>query len=135
MNKLKEKYDNFDILTLQNAAGTVVNMDYFPVRVTELPTGMTADEFLEEIRTNINDFVDTDLSGFSPEDEVETGTDETDLWESEEPIGAILHIEIPMDEGSVICSDYDSDQWKFSTIRAPWDYDHPVSGTREFGYT
>lgn len=42
--------------------------------------------------------------------------------------------EIPLDDGSVICSEKKSNRWKFSTIFAPTDTYHPVSGTREFGF-
>lgn len=56
-------------------------------------------------------------------------------WDAPDPIGSILNIDIPGDNGSVIVSDYNSSNWTFSTIRSPWARDHPVSGNRRFGYT
>ncbi len=43
-------------------------------------------------------------------------------------------IPFPAGDGSVICSDYQSNYWRFATISAPKDWIHPVSGTREFGF-
>lgn len=146
INTLKQNYPtaaalftgNFGIQYLQNASGTVVNMDYFPVTVSQLPTingqQQTASQFLEYIRQNLNSFVDPQYSDFSPYNAVSTGVNETSLWNSSNPVTAIIHIEIPFDEGSVICSDYAQNHWRFTTISAPGDKTHPVSGTREFGY-
>lgn len=119
----------YNLQTIQNAAGKVVNLDYFSVNVSQLPTGFTPESLLNQIRQNINSFVDPTLSTFSPYD-----SEEANLWGSSNPLGSIIHIEIPYDDGSVICSDYSSSQWKFSTIFAPADTYHPVSGTREFGF-
>lgn len=125
---------NFNIQTLESARGTTLNMDYFSVTVTELPNGMTANHFLNHIRTNINDFINTNLSNFQPYNLTNTNTNENALWLSNNPLGTVLHIDIPGDPASVICSDFNNQQWKFSTITSPGDYIHPVSGTREFGY-
>ncbi|MFV5687459.1 hypothetical protein ACM55M_02400 [Flavobacterium sp. ZT3R25] len=55
-------------------------------------------------------------------------------------MGAIIHINIPTaGDGSVVCSEYTSNSWIFTTIEVPWglnqgqDGVHPVSGNREFG--
>jgi hypothetical protein len=113
-------------------------MDYFPIKVTKLPDingqPATAAQFLEYLRRNINSFVNTELSEFTPYNAVYTGTNEAAIWTSQNPVGAIIHIEIPFDEGSVICSDYNPNYWRFTTISAPYDWSHPVSGTREFGF-
>ncbi|MGB5944417.1 MAG: hypothetical protein WBG71_16145 [Leeuwenhoekiella sp.] len=133
-------FGDFDVQYIDDAEGAVVNMDYFPVVIDRLPTNpitgqrFTADGFLEYIRLNINDFVDTDFSSFSPENEVDTGYDESAIWFSSYPLGAILHIEIPFNDGSVVCSEIENDNWIFSTIEAPWDFAHPVSGNRQIGY-
>jgi len=134
MNALKDKFGGFDIQTLENASGKVVNMDYFSVKVTQLPRGLTAEQFLDRIRKNINQYVNEEFSGFYTNREVDTGYDESAIWNSNNPVGAILHIEIPYDEGSVICSSYQQRNWIFTTIKAPWDFDHPVSGARQFGF-
>lgn len=36
-------------------------------------------------------------------------------------------------DGSVICSDQDNLRWTFTTIESPIDWNHPVSGNRQFG--
>ena len=36
-------------------------------------------------------------------------------------------------DGSVICSDRSLTGWTFTTIESPVDWNHPVSGNREFG--
>ena len=127
---------DFEIQNLSDASGTVVNMDYFSVNVTTLPIGMTAEDLLYEIRTNINSFINTEYSEFSPYDEYSGYPyNEGSIWNSSNPLGAILHIKIPKDQGSVICSDYQDNYWRFTTISAPYDWTHPVSGTREFGFT
>ncbi len=126
---------DFDIQRIENAVGNVVNLDYFSVKVDKLPQGMSATALLKRIRTDFNSFINTDFSEFTPYDLVNTGVNEESLWNSDNPLGALLHIEIPKDEGSVVCSDYSPNQWKFTTIRAPKDWDHPVTGNREFGFT
>lgn len=136
-------WNTFAIQTLQNAEGTVVNMDYFSVNIATLPndptTGnqFTADEFLNYFRRNINDFSSGSGSSFEPFCEELTPSicqQETDLWNSNDPTGAIIYIDIPLDDGVVICSESHNDYWYFMTLNAPYAGNHPVSGTREFGY-
>ncbi|MCA6421241.1 MAG: hypothetical protein IM568_00305 [Flavobacterium sp.] len=135
----------FDIQTISNAKGAAINLDYFPLTINQLPnnpsTGQqfTPTQFLNYIRRNINLFVNTDISEFSPS--TITGIDESQIWYSNNPIGAIIHINIPLPagDGSVICSQYNTTSWTFTTIQVPWgvnqgqDGIHPVSGNREFG--
>lgn len=129
---LHENYDsNFSLLDIEEARGTVVNMDEFSVTISDLPNGMNAGQFLNYIRININNFIDTDFS------EYDFGTYSgfyNKRWDAPDPTGSILNIDIPGDNGSVIVSNYNSTNWTFSTIRSPWAYDHPVSGNRQFGY-
>jgi len=122
-------------------------LDYFSTTITQMPidpnTGEEWDpaELFEHIRTNINEFVDTQNSEFSP-----ILADET-KWFSENPVSAVVSIDIDIlkltdyfgDDGSVICSQYESCCWIFSTVQAPAfpateDGYHPVSGNRKFGY-
>lgn len=153
MQKLKQLDDKFlvgdaGLQTIADGSGSVVNMDYFPVTVKTLPKNpatnqtFTAPEFLNHIRKNINSFLDTDLSEFTPS--TLTGINEEALWNSSNPVGTIMHIEIGggAGDGSVVCSFYSESKWIFSTIEVPfdwitsgWDGQHPVSGNREFGYT
>ncbi len=94
----------------------------------------TQTELFNHIRLNINDFFD-DLE-FTPVVNSSYYLNETPIWNSSNPLGAILSININPDEGSVVCSNYNSTtgEWYFSTITVPWDGSHPVSGHRAFGY-
>ncbi|KAF5280095.1 hypothetical protein FQR65_LT15085 [Abscondita terminalis] len=66
-------------------------MDYFPVTVNQLPiingTRLTPEQFLNHIRTNINNFVDTGYSECTPYNNY--GVDDRNLWNSSNPLGAI----------------------------------------------
>ena len=136
--------DDFYMQTLQNATGSIVNCDFFAVRIQQLPPGMTADYLLEYFRKNINTFITTPLTTrFNPyKDGV--SIDETQLWKSpfESSLGSLVSIKLNLiEKGSVVLSDYyrnfnvgqQKHRFKFSTIRTPFDWNHPVSGNREFG--
>jgi hypothetical protein len=132
-------FDSWAIQTLNEANGTIANMDYFSVSVSNLPnnpsTGsqFTPESFLDYFRRNINDFADG--STFSPYCETPSlCTQETNLWNSDNPIGAIVYIDIPGDDGVVVCSEFTSSYWYFMTLEAPGAGNHPVSGTRQFGF-
>lgn len=125
------------IQSINNAYSTVVNMDYFPVTVSQLPTvngqQMTPEAFLHHIRTNINAFVDNYEAIFTPYNHF--GVNDEGLWNSSNPTGAVVSIDIwGPDNGSVITSYSSQDQWTFTTIYDPLNWEHPVSGNRDFGY-
>lgn len=125
------------IQNIDNAYSSVVNMDYFSVKVSKLPSvggeQMSAENFLQMIRVNINGFIDQNRSKFTPYSYY--GVDDNDLWNSPNPLGAILGIDIPgPDNGSVIVSKSSSTGWTFTTINDPKYHDHPVSGNRDFGF-
>jgi len=130
---------------LEPTAAPSINMDYFSTTITQMPinpeTGQqwSPDDLFHHLRTNINDFVDTDNSTFTP-----IQGDES-LWLSDNPVSAVITINIdlplgfPGDDGSVICAQNESCCWIFSTVKAPHfpitsDGLHPVSGNRQFGY-
>lgn len=147
LNGLDENsFGDFNVQNVEDAAGVVVNMDYFPVTINTLPKKpgsnerFTPNEFLNHVRKNINNFINTNYSSFTPS--TVTGINESAIWLSNNPVGAVLHINIPNGpgDGSVICSKYSSNQWIFTTIEVPYnlfmqgfDGEHPVSGNREFG--
>jgi hypothetical protein len=116
-----------------------VNLDYYPVQVSRLPPNFaSADLFLRHIRLNINDFIDTRLTKFSAYNK-----DENKLWLSNNPLGAILHLNFyvrlvgvsaNVDEGAVVVSDYKPNYWRVSTIWTAMEGGHPISGNREWGY-
>ncbi len=147
---VKNKIENIDsqtgwftsagIQTLNDSNnGAVVNMDFFPITITQMPKKTngqtyTQKELFDYIRTHINDFFD-DLI-FTPIVNSSYNLNDDILWNSNNPLGAILSINITGNEGSVVCSNYTAmtGEWYFSTITAPWDGTHPVSGNRSFGY-
>ncbi|WP_418121723.1 hypothetical protein ACNFU2_11415 [Chryseobacterium sp. PTM-20240506] len=130
--------DEFTIQNLDLASGSNINMDLFPIRITNMPIKpgtnqkYTPSEFFDFFRKNINQFAES----FTPIVNTSYGINDTALWFSNNPLGALIHIEIPGDNGTVICSGYNSQAWVFTTIQAPLHLDglHPVSGNRLFGY-
>lgn len=133
-------FSSANIQTLHDSNnGAVVNMDFFPVTVSEMPKksngeAFTQKELFDYIRTHINDFFD-DLA-FTPVVNSSYDINDNTLWLSDNPLGAILSINILMNEGSVVCSKYNNltGEFYFTTINVPWDGTHPVSGNRAFGY-
>lgn len=133
-------WSNWEITDLDDAASARINMDLFPVKISSLPNKpntnqkYTPDEFFEFFRKNINLFAEK----FTPIKDDYYGIDDTALWFSDNPLGALIHIEIPIDNGTVVCSGVSSNTWIFSTIKAPmsmgYDGIHPVAGNRVFSY-
>ncbi len=129
------------VQTIRNASGVAINLDNFSVFMNDLPTvngnRLSLEEFVTYVRLNLNSFVDTNLASFSPHGY--TGENETGIWQSGNPLGAVIDLDIlGPDNGSVIVSEvnlggYGSAGWAFTTIHDPWNGDHPVSGTRIFG--
>ncbi|MBK8474361.1 MAG: hypothetical protein IPL33_20530 [Sphingobacteriales bacterium] len=160
--KLADLGDEYWIQTLYNAtnwdfgheATAAVNMDFFGVRITQMPLNillqpMTPEEFLESIRVAwaTESVLGQGTECYQPfppyggyfRYNVGYEEEEEMLWLSEFPKSTIFSIKMA-DDGSVIVSDYASCCWTFSTLNAPgWfeadSYDgyHPVSGNRRFG--
>jgi len=155
MNKVKNLQENHEALLgdwniqyLENAGGKVVNMDYFSVNIATLPinpnTGQrfTSVQFLDYFRRNINNFVTG--TNFSPYCEISAiCQQETNLWNSSNPLGAIIKLDISLyngpggnilaNDGVVISAENRANYWRFMTMEAPYDSEHPVTGTRQFG--
>lgn len=124
-----------------NAEGALVNLDYFSIKVSTLPIKpgggrYTAIEFLDYVRKNLNSFLDNNVATFSPYNDLI----EKPLWESSNPFGAIMRFDIPValgglasQDGTVICSSNSTNEWTFTTVESPVDWNHPVSGHRQFG--
>ncbi|KOS06711.1 hypothetical protein AM493_12225 [Flavobacterium akiainvivens] len=141
----QQNFGDYNIQYIQGARGAICNMDYFPVKISVFPTNpqtgqpFTPFQFLNYVRTNLNNFVDTTISSFFPS--TITGYNEAQIWNSSNPVNAIIHINISgaAGDGSVICSKSTGTTWMFTTIEVPWkstdEFDgiHPVSGNREFG--
>jgi hypothetical protein len=92
------------IQKINDAYSTVVNMDYFPVTVSQLPIvngqRLGPGQFLNYIRTHINDFTDHSKT-FAPYNY--GGVDDRSKWTSTDPKGAIVAIDLPgPDDASVL---------------------------------
>jgi hypothetical protein len=116
-----------------------INIDYYPVKITKMPTITgalaTPEILLRHIRLHLNEMVDWEHAGFEPFDAIENTK-----WISANPLGAIIHIDMApgggnLDDGSVVTSSVTQRSWTFSTIWISSDQGHPVSGNRMFGYT
>lgn len=120
-----------EIQDLRDAWGGVVNMDYFAVSmdVQDIPNGMTPEQFLVEIRSNLNGY--TDVDGVNWTEVVGSMSDPN-------PLGAVVSISLAgggwIEEGSVIVSEHSPSRWTFSTVYTTFDGAHPVSGNRRFGF-
>lgn len=134
-------YGQAKVQDILEAKGTVVNCDYFPVHITQLPSingvVMKPNEFLEYFRLNINSFINKSTATFNPY--VDILIDETSSWNSNNPLGSILHIDM-INDGSVVVSDYlnndpflNQASFTVTTLKTPLDGMHPVSGNRRFG--
>lgn len=138
----------FEIQTLENATGRIINNDFFPVRIKQLPPGLTAATLLEYFRLHINDFT-SDLAIFEPlRIDINNNPlgnpfiDETYLYSSayQNSVGTLIHIDMAND-GTVVESEYnqnftvnhESHNFTFTTMKSPLDFDHPVSGNRRMG--
>ncbi len=132
--------DDLIIQNLDNAQGKSLNMDLFTVKISNLPNKpgttqkFTAKEFFDYFRLHLNDFAET----FTPVVDTDLGVNDTALWNSTNPLNALISIYIPVivghNNGTVICSGVTSNTWVFTTITSPWDSEHPVSGNRFFSY-
>ncbi|MCX8533885.1 hypothetical protein [Chryseobacterium luquanense] len=133
-------WSNWQITDLDDGASTRINMDVFPIKINSLPNNpnsnqkFTPEEFFNFFRLNLNQFAEK----FTPIVDSYYGINDTNLWNSSNPLGSLIHIEIPFDNGTVVCSGFGSKAWVFSTIKAPmsngYDGVHPVAGNRLFGY-
>jgi len=126
-----------------------VSFDLYPVKVTRLPVKgvakpVSTERLLSTIRNNINEFIDTRNTMFSP-----FGLNKTERsinerrWHSNSPLGAILHLDINILPGSlklnvedatVMVTEFTAEHWVFSTVYTPANQYHPVCGNREFGF-
>lgn len=127
---------NMSSLSLAAASSAHINLDYFPIRVTKLPTvdgqQLTADQFLDFIRRNLhtNLFIPTTLSQFQT-----YAQEDNQIWFSSNPYRAVLKIDLlGPDNAAVVIVESTNDHWIFHTIATPDTGDHPVSGQRMFGY-
>lgn len=127
------------IQNLDYSSSFTINMDVYPVKIANMPEKSpgikyTPAEFFDYFRKNINDFTDVNHGKFYPVVEPQYGIDDTELWNSTNPLGSLITIKIPADNGTVVCTGFGAQAWIFTTVKSPWDGEHPVSGNRLFGY-
>lgn len=133
-------FNGFDLQLIEFADGAKVNMDFYPITISNFPinpnTGQafTPQSFFQLMRQSLNSF----LSGASASFSAYNSTELT-KWNSNAYLTSIMRFDIDVSEwitqdGSVICVEQHPQRWKFATMRTPQDFDHPVSGVREFGY-
>lgn len=129
---------NWHIHTIELAAGPV-NLDNYRVKILKQPSEEGLDSLeglLEHIRLNMNDFL--------PQDKVRFGAYsffDAAKWRSDHALGAVMRFDfgngridaLNLEDGSVVCSSYSSTHWIFSTLWTGGDFNHPVSGNRQFG--
>lgn len=135
--------DAYNIQSLTKASGAIVNCDYFPVRITKMPTDYTPASLLDYFRTHINLFIDPNLGmSFGP---YYQGTIFNDAQKCSAPyeasVGALWHLNLGGTDGSVVESGYEnivdgtyqSHYFTFTTMETITDFEHPVAGNRRWG--
>jgi hypothetical protein len=138
----------FNIQGILSAADNVVNCDYFPVKINQLPqingVTWTPTQLLEYFRLHLTYFALPVGTVFEPYYHVSyTGANINDSAKFLSPyttsLGALVSIGIVPDEGTVVESEYITSsstnhfRFMFSTMISPIDGGHPVSGNRRFG--
>jgi hypothetical protein len=132
VQSVKAKY--LDVISITNAAGTKINLDYWAVTIGALPKGLSPVELLENIRVRFAGFQDPRLTRFWVDGPAGN-------WMYNRP-GTILRFEMPIPttpsaylntfpqyrEAPVALAESGTSFWRFVTLSG-----HPVSGTREFG--
>jgi hypothetical protein len=135
--------NQYYVQNIKFAAGWAINLDRFEINVATLPVVNGVRDpgvFLEYIRTNLNSFIDNNITTFQPYVDPAHNIDDTNLWLSSNPVSAFLHLSIysPIpglgDNGSVVVDDHTNSHWTVSTIKTPVDGNHPVTGNRQWGY-
>jgi len=138
-NQTMGSHDVARIQSINDAYSPIVNMDYFPIYVMEMPyigtsdVRYTPDQFMHYIRTHLNELTDgtKTFKAYNA-----NGVDDRSKWASTNPYGSVLALDIAgPDNASVITSYSSSNKWTFTTIYDPMYGEHPVSGNRDFSYT
>lgn len=123
----------FAVQPLFRAIGDT-NLDFYKVAISQFPTGWNSVSFLEHFIQNINSFIDTDKTEFSPYDQSDTAR-----LASDDKVGTVFKLDIEgPDNAAVVISARqtltEGQCYAVTTINTPWSGDHPVSGHRQFGF-
>jgi hypothetical protein len=129
---------NMRVQVFEEATGPDVNLDYYPILVTKLPSvngqQLTGEQLMRTIRMGIAGqnpiFLDGSLSTFEPYD-----ADDNTKWTSANPLGSVLFIDVAgPDNAAVVMTAFQDESWRFSTATTPRTGQHPVTGNREFAF-
>jgi N-acetyl-anhydromuramyl-L-alanine amidase AmpD len=119
----------FKVQTIDAAVGDL-NLDRYPVAITRFPSGWDAPRLLQHFIRNTNQFIDTDLTEFTPYDD-----SDAQRLASSNPKGTVFKLNLfGPDNAAVVISAAEPQFYIVTTINTPWSGDHPVSGHRQFGY-
>lgn len=121
---------------LDLALGRLINLDNYQVRIQRMPVinGVRLDArgLVREYRRGLTGknplLVDGKAATFEPYESADGPR-----WLSDNPVGAVVYITIPWDDGAVVVSRADELSWTFSTVRTDRSGGHPISGNRQFG--
>ena len=132
---------DFEIQKLSDADGAKMNLDFFSLKIDQLPPGFDVGSLFTSIRTNFEQFMDNRITSLEGYD-----AGETKIWYSQNPISSIMrfkgyHFGINVDDADVITSQYsysaNAAYWVFTPIydhsTFSGDNGHPLAGNREFG--
>ncbi len=132
---------------IKYASGNAINFDRFEIKVSTLPLingERDPHKMMEFLRKHINDLIDQSITTFGPYVLPSKNIDDTNLWNSNNPVNGMLHLHIPApwylglgiatNDGSVVVDDDTNDHWTVSTIKSTLDGMHPVTGNRRWGY-
>ncbi len=111
------------------AFSDILNTDYYAVKITQLPKGMTENQLFEKIRVNLATYLGDQRFGpnwdFTSEE----------LWKSKNPTGAIMVFKDYRDNAPVLVSQASENHWVFTPVGTFLDDEHMLAGHREFGLT
>jgi hypothetical protein len=124
------------------------NMDMYVIDILTPPSCLedgspfTAEGFLDAVRRNLNNFFDARSIWFEPYED-EDGV----RFATSSPLASVMHFYMGgktidpfqhISDAGVVCTDFASDHWIFSTLQIPlmnriFNGVHPVNGNRRFG--
>ncbi|MEL7147688.1 MAG: RHS repeat-associated core domain-containing protein, partial [Bacteroidota bacterium] len=111
------------------AYGDALNNDYYAVNITKLPKGMSQQDLYSHIRKNFADFMNKDVAKLEPGWMSGSG----DLWDSEDPTGAVMTFHDWRDDAAVLTTQAGKYHWVFTPVGTGVDFEHPLAGHRQFG--
>jgi hypothetical protein len=129
---------DYKVQRIDDGDGIAINVDEYVVRIDKLPAGRNKAQFFWDVRKNLNDFFDHNVStfgGYTTEDDGDWSSHSNAL------LGTIMVFVIKTsdmthDDGAVVVSKTTDFSWIFSPIDdglAGSFGTHPVAGNRQFG--